>query len=175
VGTAKTTSVRGAARSRTSDRLKWAACGALVVVLAVALTIGASRPGAIPSPAQRAAAIDASLRCPSCDDISVADSSAATAVAIRELVATRVSAGESTAQIDNFLESRYGASILLKPPTSGLSGAVWMVPLVAVGLALAVLGGFFWRRRRVNTVPVDDEDRALVEAALTGTRAEARG
>jgi cytochrome c-type biogenesis protein CcmH len=167
--------VRSTAKGRTADWLKWAICGVLVVVLAVALTIGASRPAASPSPAQRAASIDASLRCPSCDDISVADSSAATAVAIRDLVAQEVRAGESTTQIDDFLESRYGTSILLEPPTSGLSAAVWIVPLVAVGLALAVLGAFFWRRRMVNRVSVEDEDRALVETALTKTRAaEAR-
>jgi cytochrome c-type biogenesis protein CcmH len=174
VGTAKVAMVRSTAKARTADRLKWAMCAVLVVALAVALAIGASRPSPSPSPspARRAAAIDASLRCPSCDDISVADSSAATAVAIRELVAQRVRAGETTAQIDDFLESRYGTSILLDPPSSGLSAAVWIVPLVAAGLALAVLGVFFWRRRQVEQVSVADADRAIVEAALTGTRAE---
>ena len=47
------------------------------------------------TPAQRAAALDAQLRCPSCDDVSVANSSAASAVAIRQLVLADTNAGES--------------------------------------------------------------------------------
>jgi cytochrome c-type biogenesis protein CcmH len=166
--------VQSKAKASNVDRLKWASWGVLAVVLAVALAIGASRPGSSPSPSQRAAAIDAGLRCPSCEDISVADSSAATAVAIRELVAQRVHQGQSTGQIEGFLESRYGASILLEPPASGLSAAVWIAPLVAVGVALVALGVLFWRRRRVESVSVRDEDRARVEAALAGPRVGTR-
>lgn len=146
---------------------KWAAWVGLLAVLAVVLVIGA-RPTttAQSSPAQRAAAIDASLRCPSCDGISVADSSASTAVAIRQLVASEVRAGESTSQIDAFLVGKYGQSILLKPPASGISLVVWLVPLIAVVTGLLGLSVLFWRRRQPSAPDVGDDDRALVEAAL---------
>jgi cytochrome c-type biogenesis protein CcmH len=148
----------------------------LAVVLAVALAIGAHRPSAAPGPAQRTAALDAALRCPSCQDVSVADSSAPTAVAIRRIVAGRVAAGQSDADIEAFLVSRYGPGILLRPPASGGVGAVWFVPLVVVPVAVAVLGAFLWRRRRATPVTVSDDDRRLVEAALAGRAApEAAG
>jgi cytochrome c-type biogenesis protein CcmH len=165
---------RTGSRARTRNgqparRLAWIALG---VALAVALAFGASRPSQTTA-AQREAAIDADLRCPSCQDISVADSSSSTAVAIRQVVATRVSQGESTAQIESFLESRYGIGILLRPPTSGLSAAVWAVPLVAVAAGALGLGVFFWRRRRGELVPVAAEDRQLVEDAMARARDEA--
>jgi len=150
-------------------RFVWVALGVAVVV---ALAFGSYRPGR-QTAAQRASAIEADLRCPSCEDISVADSSAATAVAIRQVVTTRVGEGESTAQIEGFLESRYGVGILLRPPTSGLSVAVWIVPLVAVALAAVGLGAFFWRRRGGELAPVAAEDRDLVEEAMRRARDEA--
>jgi cytochrome c-type biogenesis protein CcmH len=158
---------------RTGDRARWPlrafAWGFLGVALVVALSVGAYRPSQS-SAAQRVAAIEADLRCPSCQDISVADSSAATARAIRSLVATRVSEGQSSAQIESFLESRYGVGILLRPPTSGLSAAVWILPLVAVAAGILGLGAFFWRRRSTELVAVAPEDRQLVEEALEHPR-----
>lgn len=156
---------------RSGARARIYAWSALAVVLAVVLAIGATRPGAASSSSQRASAIDSALRCPSCEDVSVAASSAPAAVAIRGIVAQRVGEGQSTAEIESFLESRYGVGILLRPPTSGLSGAVWVVPLVVVGTGLAGLGVFFWRRRRVEPSVVPEEDRALVDAVLARSRA----
>jgi cytochrome c-type biogenesis protein CcmH len=156
-----------------SSRLKWGAWVVLLVVLSVSLVIGARRPGPASTATQRTASIDAELRCPSCDGISVADSSAATAVAIRSVVAERVKAGESTAQIVSFLEARYGQGILLAPPASGGTAAVWVLPVVGVGLGAAALGIVFWRRARVGRVVVSAEDRALVEEALRQERSRA--
>ena len=152
-------------RASSRTRAAWAVLG---LVLAVSLVVGARHPSPAPGPAQRAAALEANLRCPSCQDVSVADSSAPTALAIRRIVSSQVAAGASDASIDAFLVSRYGPGILLRPPASGGIGAVWFVPIVAVPGALAVLGVFFWRRRRVRLVTPSDDDRLLVEAALAG-------
>lgn len=143
--------------------IAWIALG---VVLAVALVVGAGTPARAPSPAQRAAAIEADVRCPSCEDISVAQSSAPTAVAIRSAVASRVAAGQSDTAIEGYLVSRYGSGILLRPPAGGGAGLVWLVPVLAVAAAMVGLVVFFWRRRRVGPLAVDEEDRALVEDAL---------
>lgn len=142
---------------------------ALAVVVAVSLAIGA-RPGTDRrTPAQRVAAIEADLRCPSCEGLSVADSSAPAAVAIRGIVTQQVAAGRSDAQVERFLASRYGDAILLRPPTSGIGAVVWLVPVVAVAGALVGLGGLFWRRRRLAAPGAPSvEDRRLVEDALAG-------
>jgi cytochrome c-type biogenesis protein CcmH/NrfF len=120
---------------------------ALLVVLAVALAVGSGRVGHLTN-AQRAAALDTRLRCPSCEDATVAQSSASSAVAVRRQVASMVAAGDTDAQIESSLESRYGPSILLVPPSRGLASLVWFVP-VALGVgAVAWVGTVFWRRSR---------------------------
>jgi cytochrome c-type biogenesis protein CcmH len=138
----------------------------LAVVLAGALVVGASHHGGPTTPAQRAASLDAQLRCPSCEDISVANSSAASAVAIRQLVLADTNAGMSNQDIVAYLQSRY-PGIVLRPSASGLEGIVWFAPLLGFVLALVVIGRVFWRKRsRPLEVHIDHEDRLLVAEAL---------
>ena len=115
----------------------------------MALAIGSGvGQGGHQSPDQRAAALDAQLRCPSCDDLSVAQSSASAAVAVRHEVLHLARRGWSDQRIDDRLVGQYGPTILLRPPTSGLASLVWIVPAVAAAGALAALGALFWRRSR---------------------------
>jgi cytochrome c-type biogenesis protein CcmH/NrfF len=120
-----------------------------LAVLAVALVIGSgvvsSRP---PTSAQRAGALETQIRCPSCVDVSVAESSAAAAIAVRHEVARLAAAGMSDHAIERRLVAQYGPSILLSPPDSGLTSLVWLLPLAAGLLAAGGLGAFFWRRSR---------------------------
>jgi cytochrome c-type biogenesis protein CcmH len=141
-----------------------------VVVVTGALVLGAHRGGGTPPAAQRAAAIDAVVRCPSCEGLSVADSSSSTAVAIRAAVLARVHAGQSDAQIEQYLVSRYGESILLRPPTTGVAALVWLLPVLAVAGAATGVAVVVWRRRRTPESAVSEEDRALVADALARER-----
>lgn len=121
----------------------------LLVVLAVALAIGSGiGSSSRPTPAQRVAALEADLRCPSCEDLSVAQSTTSSALAVRKEVGQLVAAGASDQQIDQRLVAQYGTSILLRPPTSGLGALVWILPAVAGAVALGALGTLFWRRSR---------------------------
>ncbi len=145
----------------------------LAVVLVVALVIGS---GVLSSPpptaSQRAASIESVLRCPSCEDLSVADSSAPTAVTVRATVRQLVAQGESDQQIEAYLAGRYGSSIELDPPASGLSLLVWLLPLL-VGVVVAAAFVVVVRRRRAATDadPTGAEaDRALDRAALDQRR-----
>jgi cytochrome c-type biogenesis protein CcmH len=140
----------------------------MVVVLTASLVVGARQPGPGPDAAQRVARIDAALRCPSCEDVSVAQSSAPAALAIRRIVAARVAAGQSDADVEAYLVSRYGAGILLRPSASGGTRALWVLPVLAVAVAGGGLGAFFWRRRRVAPAEPSAEDRDLVAEALAG-------
>jgi cytochrome c-type biogenesis protein CcmH len=144
----------------------------LAAVLAVALFFGSSS-GNHPAstPTAKAAALDAQLRCPSCDDLSVADSSAPTAVAIKQLVLADEQHGVPNSAIVSYLQSRY-PGILLRPPASGVEGLVWFAPLAAFVLALCAVGVFFWRRRAVPVATaVDEDDRKLVAEALKAREA----
>jgi len=121
----------------------------LLVGLAVALAIGSGVGSSAPqTPARRVAQIESRVRCPSCDDISVAESTASAAIAVRHEITRLVGVGESNRAIEAHLVDQYGPSILLLPPSSGLSLVVWVVPTVAGALAVAVLAVFFWKRSR---------------------------
>jgi cytochrome c-type biogenesis protein CcmH len=120
-----------------------------LVVLAVALLIGSGAlGGSPPTAAQRAAAIEAGVRCPSCTDLSVAESNATTAIAVRHQIEGLVAQGKTTADIDAVLVSEYGQTILLVPPDAGGVPVIWIVPLVVGAATVAALGVFFWRRSR---------------------------
>jgi cytochrome c-type biogenesis protein CcmH/NrfF len=74
--------------------------------------------------------------------------------------------GQTDRQIEQFLITRYGQGIMLRPPTRGIAGLVWLLPLVVGGLAAAAVGAFFWRRRRIEPVTVDEADVDLVKSAM---------
>jgi cytochrome c-type biogenesis protein CcmH len=120
---------------------------AALLVLAVALAIGSGLGSSgHPTDAQRAAALEADIRCPSCDDLSVAQSAASSAIAVRHEVSRLVADGESNQQIESSLVDQYGSSILLRPPTSGLTALVWFVPAAGGVVALCAVAALFWRR-----------------------------
>jgi cytochrome c-type biogenesis protein CcmH len=89
------------------------------------------------SDAARIAHLETLVRCPSCDDLSVAVSDATSAIAVRHEISTKVHEGKSDDEILTSLEAAYGTSILLSPPTSGLGVLLWVVPLLGVLLLVA--------------------------------------
>lgn len=134
---------------RTIGKPLWARVALPLVVLAVALAVGSGLFHTAPQTAgQRAAAIEAGVRCPSCTDVSVAQSNATTAIAVRHQVESMVAQGRSTADIDQVLVSEYGQTILLVPPDAGGVPLIWIIPLVAGAGALVGVAVVFWRRSR---------------------------
>lgn len=124
----------------------WIVLGAvLVVALAVGSGVFSSAP---PTPSQRAYAIGSGIRCPSCEDLSVADSSAPTAVTARATIRQLIGAGRTDQQIRDYLVARYGSAIVLEPPASGWSLLVWLLPLGGGVVAMASLALVLVRRRR---------------------------
>jgi cytochrome c-type biogenesis protein CcmH len=120
---------------------------ALVVVIAVALTIGSGVLHRSPaSAAERIAALETQVKCPSCEDLSVAVSNAPSAVAVRHQISAFVHEGRSDQEITDYLVAKFGPTILLRPPTSGLTLVLWVVPVVLGVGALVGLGRFALRR-----------------------------
>jgi cytochrome c-type biogenesis protein CcmH len=95
----------------------------------------------------RARAISRELRCMVCQNESIDDSDAPLAHDLRDLVRERLKAGDSDQQIINFLVSRYGEFVLLRPPLSWHTAALWGTPpaLVLLGIIMIVV---VERRRR---------------------------
>jgi len=98
----------------------------------------------------RARAISKELRCMVCQNESIDDSEAPLAHDLRVLVRERLKAGDSDQQIINFLVSRYGEFVLLRPPLSWHTAALWGTPpaLVLLGIIMIVV---VERRRRATS------------------------
>jgi len=127
----------------------WARVLLPLLVLGVALLIGSGVfDSSAQTVAQRAAVIEANVRCPACTDLSVAQSNSTTAIAVRHQIESMVASGSSTADIDQTLVSEYGQTILLTPPDSGGIPLIWLIPLVLGVGAVAAVGVLFWRRSR---------------------------
>jgi cytochrome c-type biogenesis protein CcmH/NrfF len=120
-----------------------------LVVLVVALVIGSGVfSGAPQTAAQRAARIESGVRCPSCIDVSVAQSDESTALAVRHEILRMVEQGRSAGQIDQTLVAQYGQTILLVPPATGGFALIWILPIVLATGAIIFVGVFFVRRSR---------------------------
>ena len=134
----------------------WTALGVvLVVVLVIGSGVFSSSP---PTAAQRANAIESSLRCPSCEDLSVAESSASTAVTVRTTIVRLIAEGQTDQQIESYLVDRYGSSIVLDPPASGWSLLVWLLPLIGGLAAIGIVGGVLIRRRNASEADPSDSN-----------------
>jgi cytochrome c-type biogenesis protein CcmH len=114
----------------------------------------------------RARALSRELRCMVCQNQSIDDSDAPLARDLRVLVRERLTKGDSDDQVIDFLVSRYGEFVLLKPTFEWHTAILWLTPLIvllvgAIALVAAV------RRRRIATplpLPLDaDEERQLRE------------
>lgn len=118
-----------------------------LLVLGIALLIGGGVFSAKPeTQAQRAAAIEADVKCPSCPDLSVAQSDASTSLAVRHEIVQMVGEGHTSGQIEKALVNQYGETILLVPPATGGFAVIWLLP-VALGVgAVAGVGVLFVRR-----------------------------
>ncbi len=120
-----------------------------MLVLAVALAIGSGVGGhPVQTPAQRAAQLETQIRCPSCDDLSAAQSDTPAAIAVRHEIATDTANGESNQAIVNAIVAQYGPTILLRPASSGFISLVWFVPVVAGVIGLLIIVWLFVGRAR---------------------------
>jgi cytochrome c-type biogenesis protein CcmH len=147
---------------------RWRLCGWLVMagVLVVALAAGVADDGGPRTPAERARNLAETIACPACDGQSVAESDAAASRGIRTLIAQRIDQGASDDAIRDELVATWGESILLTPDSSGVGGLVWVLPVVALVLALAGVGYALYRWRGAAAVHASDADRALVDRVL---------
>jgi cytochrome c-type biogenesis protein CcmH len=114
----------------------------------------------------RARKISADLRCLVCQNQSIDDSDASLAKDLRLLVRDRLKAGDTDAQVKDFLVARYGNFILLKPPFEWDTLLLWLSPFAILGLgAIAVLAA----RRKLEDKPVaplSEEEQARLKGLL---------
>ncbi|ANH39251.1 Cytochrome c-type biogenesis protein CcmH precursor [Nocardioides dokdonensis FR1436] len=120
--------------------------GVLVALAVAGLVRSAGTDGPV-SDAERAQAVAASLRCPTCQGLSVADSGSPLARSMRDIIDEQVAAGESNEEITQYFVDRYSGWVLLAPRAGGIGWVVWAVPGAAVLVGLLVVTSLVRRRR----------------------------
>ncbi|HET9070387.1 MAG TPA: cytochrome c-type biogenesis protein [Acidimicrobiales bacterium] len=146
---------------------RWVPWVAVVVVAVVALVLGSHRPPAHPTLQQRTEALASQVRCPVCVGETVAESSAAPAIAIRHEIRRDLAAGEKPPAVLASIEAAYGPSILEKPQTTGIGLLLWVLPVLAALAGLVGLGAaFVWWHRRQGGPPATEADHLLVAGML---------
>ena len=120
---------------------------------------------------ERAREISKGLRCVVCQNQSIDGSNADLARDMRVLVRERLLAGDSNIQVTDYMVSRYGDFVLLNPPFKAATYALWLGPLLIIGLGLFVVVVFYRRRGStdvVEAVPValSDEESRRLEALM---------
>jgi len=145
---------------------------AVLLLSTPALSLAAVQPNEMlqnPALEARARTLSQQLRCMVCQNESIDDSDAPLAHDLRGLVRERLQAGDSDAQVLDFLVARYGEFVLLKPRLSWRTAILWGLPpgLLLGGLALLVVAAARRRGRVQEPTPdLTPAERARLKKIL---------
>ena len=109
----------------------------------------------------KARAVGATLKCPVCNGLALTESPSDFAKSMYAEVRSQVAKGQSPAQIKAFFVEKYGSSVLLEPPFSGVTLLVWLLPIGALALGAWGLVGYL--RRAARPQALESVDAALLE------------
>ena len=151
------------------DVLRRTAAGVLLALALCGSPALAVQPDEIlkdPALETRARALSQELRCMVCQNQSIDDSDAPLAKDLRVLVRERLTAGDTDNQVIEFLVSRYGEFVLLKPRLNLHTILLWAAPFAV--LMIAALAFLFARRRAGSerTDRLSAEEEARINALL---------
>jgi cytochrome c-type biogenesis protein CcmH len=144
-------------------RLSVAMCLAVMVALggiSSAFAIDPDEKLADPALETRARSLSAELRCLVCQNQSIDDSDAALAKDLRVIVRERLVAGDTDKQVLDYVVSRYGEFVLLRPPFNSRTLLLWLAP------ALLLLGTIAYVVMRIRQ-PSPDVVAAETPAPLS--------
>ena len=138
---------------------------ALVVAAAALVVVAARGSSGPPTLQERVHDIAEGLRCPVCQNLSVADSPSDLAQQMRDDIALRLRQGQDERQIDAFFMAKYGRWILLSPEAGGVGLFVWFAPVLAVAAGAGLAWTIVRRKRRLAVAGVDGLDESDVLGA----------
>ncbi len=117
----------------------------------------------------RARDLSQHLRCLVCQNQSIDESDAPLARDLRILIREQLTIGKSDTEVTEFVVSRYGDYVLLKPPFRTSTLLLWFTPF-----ALLLAGaGYLWTRRPTNVQeppPLSSEDEQKLADILAGNK-----
>ena len=117
--------------------------------------VGAVQPDEVlddPRLEERARDLSKGLRCLVCQNESIDESNASLARDLRLLVRERLVAGDSDAEVIDYVVERYGEFVLLSPTTTGWNWLLWAAGPILF-LTAAGVGFFYVRGRSMAVAP----------------------
>jgi cytochrome c-type biogenesis protein CcmH len=139
----------------------------LLAAFTPALAVNPDEVLADPHLETRARALSAELRCMVCQNQSIDDSNADLAKDLRLLVRERLKAGDSDAEVLEYLVSRYGEFVLLKPRLTAHTVLLWGMPLFLLLVGSLVLVRKIAKRWVVRPVaPLSREESERLDTIL---------
>lgn len=131
-----------------------------------ALAVKPSEMLADPKLEARARLLSEELRCMVCQNQSIDESDAELAADLRVLLRERLVAGDSDEQVMDYIVSRYGEFVLLKPRFNLRNALLWGTPIL-----LLLGGGTFVflsarSRRKQEPAALTKDEREALEAIL---------
>ncbi len=137
---------------------------AALLAAAPALAVQPSEQLADPALEARARSISAELRCVVCQNQSIDDSDAPLAHDLRVIVREQLRLGRTDEQTKEYLVSRYGTYVLLRPPLRPDTWLLWLGPFAALGAgAIGVVAYLRSRNAAVTPALTPDEQARLDE------------
>jgi len=116
----------------------------------------------------RAHEIASGLRCPVCQNLSVADSPSRLAGEMLDEIETQLRAGRAPEQVRAFFVQRYGEWILLAPTRRGLNLLPWLVPVIGVLAGTAIWASLVRHRVASDGGSATSSERSRIERELRG-------
>jgi cytochrome c-type biogenesis protein CcmH len=95
-----------------------------------------------------------------CQNQSIDDSDAPLARDLRVLLRERLTAGDTDAEVIDFLVTRYGDFILLRPPLAWNTILLWLAPPAVLAIGGLVALALFRRRKADAPPPLSEAEKA---------------
>ncbi|MGE3832785.1 MAG: cytochrome c-type biogenesis protein [Parvibaculaceae bacterium] len=144
---------------------------AIVLLLITALPVAAVEPDEIlkdPALEARARTLSEGLRCLVCQNQSIDDSNAPLARDLRLLIRERLTKGDTDAQAVDYIVTRYGDFVLLKPRFDMSTLLLWLGPFAILLIAAFMM---FRRRKRPQVVEertLSQDEREALDRLMRG-------
>ncbi|ECG1412374.1 cytochrome c-type biogenesis protein CcmH [Salmonella enterica subsp. arizonae str. CFSAN000560] len=113
------------------------------------------------------------LRCPKCQNNSIADSGSMIATDLRQKVYELIQEGKSNKEIVDYMVARYGNFVTYDPPLTPLTILLWVLPAAAVGAGGWIV--FARSRRRVRLKQEEFSDAVPADGKRAGSGAYVPG
>lgn len=140
----------------------------VVILLLLAAPVWAVEPNEMlddPVLEERARSLSQGLRCPVCRNESIDESNATLAKELRIVLRERIADGDTDQQAVDFMVTRYGEYVLLRPDTRGANMILWLAAPTLLLFALAI-GWSTIRNRRPGPEALSDAEKAELEKIL---------